>query len=118
MIPCSAPPNAPMKRQSRTRFACADNAPTFDSSAIITELWGSVISLLLLQLDCLNDIAWKEELDSPVGQDADFPLESRKFGKIDAPPHKPGEQTRKTHGLAPREGYGQFGTGGLMADNA
>src|SRR5215469_3023638 len=88
MIPCSRPPNAPMNRQSRTRLACADKPLTLDSSGIIIALRGFVISPLLLQLDRLNNVARKEKLDRPIRHHSNFPLKSRKLGKIDAAPHQ------------------------------
>src|SRR6516225_2366678 len=69
---------------------------------------------LLLQFDRLDNVAWKKQLHDPVHRDTDLSLQPRQLRKIDAAPHQPREQARKSDGPISRERDAQFRTGGLM----
>src|ERR1700690_1993208 len=93
-VACIAPPSPPMHKPRRGSTGRAD--PARVSFGIAIEVWDSLKVLPLFQLDRLHDILWKEQLDSPIHQDANFALQTGKFSQIDSAPHQPGNQTRKS----------------------
>src|ERR1700759_5059800 len=70
-----------------------------------------------VQVDGLDYVGREEELDGPVDQDANFLFEAGKLCEVDAAPHGPREQTGNVHGATWSEWDGEFGAGGLMADD-
>src|SRR6516164_29057 len=84
----------------------------------VTGISGSAIESLLLQIDRLHNVAREKEFNRPVHQYADLALQSWKLGKINPPPHKPGQQPGKAYRSAACQRQRQLCAGCLMSHDA
>src|SRR5215469_13415023 len=78
----------------------------------------SAIEALLLQVDRLHNVARKKEFNRPVHQYTNLALQSGQLGKIDPPPHEPGQQPGKAYGSAACQRQRQLCAGGLVSHDA
>src|SRR5215469_11204040 len=83
-----------------------------------TTLSSSAIEALLLQIDRLHNVAREKKFNRPVHQYTNLALQPWQLGKIDPPPHEPGQQPGKPHGSAACQRQGQLCAGGLVSDDA
>src|SRR6516165_10072801 len=78
----------------------------------------SAIEALLLQIDRLHYVARKKKFNRPVHQHTNLALQSWQLGKIDPPPHEPGQQPGKAYGSAACQRQRQLCAGGLVPYDA
>src|SRR6516225_6951792 len=78
----------------------------------------SAIEALLLQIDRLHNVAREEKFNRPVHQYTNLTLQSWQLGKIDPPPHEPGQQPGKSYGSAACPRQRQLCAGGLVSHDA
>src|SRR5215469_2553823 len=83
-----------------------------------TWISSSAIEALLLQIDRLHNVARKKEFNRPVHQYTNLALQSGQLGKIDPPPHEPGQQPGKAYGSAACQRERQLCAGGLVSHDA
>src|SRR3974377_1361297 len=79
---------------------------------------GSAIEGLLLQIDRLHNVAREKKFNRPVHQYANLALQSWQLGKVDPPPHEPGQQPGKAYGSAACQRQRQLCAGGLVSHDA
>src|SRR5271166_2347829 len=113
---CNVPPPrpTPRPRAGPIRTELFGLVSTFSNA---NDLVADILLSLLSQIDGLNNIFWEKQLHRPVHQYANLAFQSRQLAQINAPPHQPCQQSRKTHGLVAHEWDRQFGAGGLMSDH-
>lgn len=61
------------------------------------------------------DIAREEELEGPLGHDAEFAVEARQFHEVDAAPHEPRDEAGEAHAKDLRDGFA-MADGGELAE--
>src|SRR5215467_4142291 len=83
-----------------------------------TEMSSSAIGAFLLQIDRLHDVAREEKFDRPVHQYTNLTLQSWQLGKIDSPPHEPGQQPGEAHGSVMCQRQRQLCAGRLVSYDA
>src|SRR5215469_11762486 len=83
-----------------------------------TWISSSAIEALLLQIDRLHNVAREKKFNRPVHQNTYLALQSWQLGKIDPPPHEPGQQPGKAYGSAACQRQRQLCAGGLVSHDA
>src|SRR6516165_10764915 len=78
----------------------------------------SAIESLLLQIDRLHNVAREKKFNRPVHQYTNLALQSWQLGKIDPPPHEPGQQPGKAYGSAACQRQRQLCAGCLVSHDA
>src|SRR5215472_5727533 len=83
-----------------------------------TVISSPAIEALLLQINRLHNVAREKKFNRPVHQYTNLALQSWQFGKIDPPPHEPGQQPGKAYGFAACQRQRQLCAGSLVSHNA
>src|SRR5215472_5944790 len=110
------PPPMPTPRPSSG--SCQTLSTRSDLLSCVTVISGTAMKVLLLQIYRLHNVAREEKFDGPVHQNANLAFQPRQLGKIDSPPHEPGQQPGEAHRCAACPRQRQLGTGCLVSDDA
>src|SRR5260370_36017697 len=112
----SKPPAKPVTRPSKASIRTGECIVVTSCPDAISFVSWSIVQTLF-QINGLNDVTRKKELDRPIHQDANLTFRPRQLCEIDPSPHGPCQQAGKTQRFAAGKGNRQFGASRLVADD-